>query len=122
MTIPVSLAPGSVAKNFIDGNPDNIHMGSNRETHPVERHGPRKGMVKLSLPWIVPSKKNAFVLVLFDASLDERNHLLLSFGVMLNVSGGGAEIGMTGQHLDITKGAARFADFPSRVGDESSAT
>jgi hypothetical protein len=41
---------------------------------------------------------------------------------MLDISGGGAEIGMTGQHLDIAKGAACLADLPGRTGDEGSAT
>ena len=67
-------------------------------------------------------KKNAFVLLRFDPGLDKRNHLLLSFGVMLDISGGGAEIGMTGQHLDIAKGAARLADFSGSTSDESPAT
>ena len=39
---------------------------------------------------------------------------------MLDISRGGAEIGMTGQNLDIAEGAARLADLPGRSRDEGS--
>ena len=48
-----------------------------------------------------------------DLSLDERNHLPLSIGVMLDISGSGAEACVSSQHLDIPQAAADLAD-PSR--------
>jgi hypothetical protein len=106
---------------YIDGDPDNIHRRFDRKSHPYRHRPPKKEWLSYDRP-NRSIKKNAFVLLRFDPGLDKRNHLLLSFGVMLDISGGGAEIGMTGQHLDIAKGAARLADLPSRTGDESSAT
>ena len=41
-----------------------------------------------------------------DLSLDERNHLPLSIGVMLDISGSGAEACVSSQHLDIPQAAA----------------
>jgi hypothetical protein len=44
----IGLVLGSALKNCIDGNPKNIHIRFNSESHPpVERHGLPKGMVRL---------------------------------------------------------------------------
>jgi hypothetical protein len=48
--------------------------------------------------------------------------LPLSVGVMLDICRSSAEIGMTGEHLDIPQGAARFANSPGRSGDKGSTT
>src|SRR5712672_4748910 len=48
-----------------------------------------------------------------DLSLDERNYLPLSIGVMLDISGSGAEACVSSQHLDIAQATTDLAD-PSR--------
>src|SRR6202043_3481549 len=54
----------------------------------------------------------------FDPSLDERNYLPLSVGVMLYISRSGAEACVSSQHLDIPQAAANLADPPRCTGHE----
>ena len=66
-----------------------------RETRAPERDG------KATIDWIVPSKRMLYFAADFSPGLDERNYLPLSVGVMLNISGSGAEACVSSQHLDI---------------------
>jgi hypothetical protein len=118
------LSSGKRTENCIDGNPDNIHIRFNTEGHRVESRG-TKGMVRLRSDLTGSFRqKECFDFRRFYApiSLNESNDFALSVGIMLDIFGSGAEVGMTGQHLDIAQRSTSFADLPSRTGDESSAT
>src|SRR5260370_2481034 len=53
-----------------------------------------------------------------SVSLNEGDHLPLSIGVMLDISGSGVEACVSSQHLDIPQAAANFADPPRCTGHE----
>src|SRR5712672_2644664 len=100
LSISIGLVLGSVAKN-IDGNPKNICRRFNRESHPCRKTRAPERDGKATIDCIVPSKECFDLAADFDPSLDERNYLPLSVGVMLDISGSGAEACVSSQHLDI---------------------
>jgi hypothetical protein len=53
-----------------------------------------------------------------SVSLNEGDYLPLSIGVMLDISGSGAEACVSSQHLDIPQAAANLADPPRCTRDE----
>src|SRR3984893_15916588 len=66
----IGLVLGSALKNCIDGNPKNIHIRFNSESHPpVERHGLPKGMVRLRSTGSFHQKECFDYFCDFDASV-----------------------------------------------------
>jgi hypothetical protein len=60
-------------------------------------------MVRLRTDWIVPLKECFDFVRVFDASisLNKGHDFALSVGIMLDISGSGAEARVPGQHLHI---------------------
>ena len=71
LSISIGLVLRSALKNWIDGNPDNIHIRFNTEGHRVESRG-TKGMVRLrsDLTGSFRPKECFDFFCDFDASLD----------------------------------------------------
>ena len=87
----VWLSSEKRSEKNIDGNPKNIHGRFNRESHPCRKTRAPERDGKATIDCIVPSKECFDLAADFDPSLDERNYLPLSVGVMFDISGCGAE-------------------------------